>query len=456
MPTIGSILATARTAMIAQQAGVQVTSHNIANASVEGYSRQRAQFATNAPNIQPNAVFGTGVYVHDVSRMRETFLDTAFRDASTDASGYRRRFEMMSQVEGLFMEPSDAGLGASLDAFYSSWADLANNPMNDTARSVVRESAVSVIAHFRRLNVGLEQIRSSGMSRVAQEVAELNHMTSQVAQLNTRILATESGGNEASDLRDARDRALDRIAELVPAQVMHRADGSVAVGVNGALLVDGSEAVALRLDTTGAMPTLRTSRNVEIPVTTGSLGGALQVLRHDIPTARRTLDDIAAQFVASVNGVHAAGMGPAGQSVNFFNPDGLSAGTIQLSAEVQSNIRHIAAGTPGTDADGNPVYRAGATDIAWQLSELRTVGPTHASYTTLVTDVGMSVRSSADARTVQETLAFQAGLRRTSVSGVSIDEEMVNLIRYQNAYAAAARVISTADEMLQTVLGMVR
>lgn len=463
MPSLNSILAGARTALMAQQAAVQVTSHNISNAATDGYTRQRPELVTNYPVFMPEGVFGTGVSLGNIGHLRDTLLDNTYRSQHSSFSTFERRAELLSRIEALYGEPSSTGLGATLDAFLSSWSDLANNPMNDTARSVLREAAQRLTGQFQRIAGGLEEVRSSAVSRLQNDVSELNRLTSEIATLNVRIVAAEVGGTTAGDLRDMRDRAIDRMAGLVPVNVVPHADGSVGISAQGALLVDGGVAVSIQVTSSGGTWNVTTGRGVNVPFTEGSIGATLSVLRTDIPAARAELDTIARAIVQDVNGLHRTGTNPLGQTgIDFFDPAGLDALSIALSADVLGSERNIAAGSGSVDVDGNPVYRAGATDVALAIAALRDTrgnpllgGRSFGEfYDAAVTRVGLDVQGAGMSRETYDALARQSDIRRTSVSGVSTDEELVNLIRYQNAYAAAARVITAADEMLRTVIGM--
>jgi len=463
MPSLNSILANARTALSAQQAAVQVTSHNISNAATEGYTRQRPELVTNYPVFMPEGAFGTGVRLGGIGHLRDSLLDTTYRSHQSSYSTHERRSELLSRIEELYGEPSETGLAASLDSFLSAWSDLANNPLNETARAVLRESASRLTGQFHRLAAGLEQVRSSAVTRLEQDVSELNRVTREIADLNVRIVAAEVGGTTAGDLRDMRDRALDRMAELVPVTVVPHGDGSVGVSAQGALLVDGAEAVAVEASSAGGAWSIVSSRGRTLTLTEGSIGATLAALQTDIPNARAELDTLARAIVEDVNALHRTGTNPLAQTdVDFFDPNGLDALTISLSADVTADPRAIAAGTGTVDGGGNPLYQAGTTDIAMAIAALRdaTGNPLLGgrsfgdAYDAAVTRVGRDVQSSTISRDTYQALAQQADTRRASVSGVSTDEELVNLIRFQNAYAAAARVVSAADEMLQTVIGM--
>jgi flagellar hook-associated protein 1 FlgK len=214
-----------------------------------------------------------------------------------------------------------------------------------------------------------------------------------------------------------------------------------------------------------------TSRGLTLDATSsGSIPASLTVLNRDIPAARAQLDTMARAVVGDINAAHAAGTNPLGQTaIAFFDDFGnlasVSAANISLSSAVLADARAIAAGTGGTDpVTGNPVYKAGTGDIALAISQLRdaTANPALGGasiggfYAALVSKVGLEVRTANENTVAGNALVSQADIRRQSVSGVSIDEELVQLIRFQNAYAAAARVVTVADEMLQELVNMKR
>ena len=475
--SFGGILSNARTALTAAQTAIGVTSDNIANASTPGYSRKRAEIASGYPLTMPEGQVGTGVFVRDIARLRDTLLDRSFRDASSGGAAASTRSSVLGQLEGLFGEPSDTGFGAALDAFYGGWSDLASHPTSDAARTVVRERGDQLAMQFRRLASGIQQLTADTELRVNVELDRVNELTRQIAQLNVAVVAAESGGNSAGSLRDQRDLLVDEVASLAPVTVLDRGNGAVAVVLGGVTLVDGDNATALRLDTTGGAFTVRTSRGVAVDLAgSGSIGGGLSLLSSDLPRARETLDVLAREIARGVNTAHAAGMNPDGDTgVLFFHApvDALdptlidysqvNASNLGLSAAVQSSTRAIAAGS-ATDVAGVPTYAPGNTDVASAIAALRDdassagLGSRSAGefYDGLVTRLGLAKRSADDEVQVQSTLTMQAESRRDSVSGVSTDEELVNLIRFQNAYSAATRVISTVDEMMQTLLDMKR
>jgi flagellar hook-associated protein 1 len=466
--SLGSILSNARSGLAASQAAINTTSHNIANAQTEGYSRKRVDIRANTPQMMPYGSVGRGVVINDITRARDVLLDGTYRTQASDASEYGRRSELLSQIEGLYATGAAGDLAATLDSFWSSWSDLASQPMNDAARMTVRQAGEHLTNQLQRISTGLDQITAGADLRMRQDVGQLNQYASEVASLNRQIVADESGGKTAADLRDQRDRAIDAISALADVQVYERQDGSVAVIAGDATIVDGAASLALRVDTTGGTYSLETARGTSVGAPGGLIGAAMTVLNRDIPQAQAELDNMARALVTDVNAIHETGMNAAGDTgIAFFDDLGdvstVTARTLTLSAAVRADHGAIAAGTGVDDGTGTLIYAAGRNDLALAIAGRRDAGSATLGgatvgdyYTSSVTRVGSDVRAARDGAAISETLASQADTRRMSVSGVSIDEELVNLIQFQNAYSAAARVITAVDEMFETVIGMMR
>lgn len=458
MPTLGSILSNATTGLRAQQAALSVVSHNVANATTEGYTRQRAVMSSNPPLRTPDGVFGTGVAVVDVQQVRDALLDASYRTETGDASEHRTRSEMLGRVETILGEPTETGLDATLDAFLSAWSDLASNPTSPSHRIVVRERGRQLAVKLQELAGSVAGIREEVETRLRVGVDRVNALTSTVARLNREIVSVESDGQTAGDLRDSRSRALDELAGLIPVTVVERTDGSVGVASSGINVVDGAYTSALQVASAGGIVGFEiVGRSGLLRETGGSLGGLLEVLNSDLTAVQGSLDDLTEALVAEVNALHMTGTGPDGTTgVAFFDPAGTTAWTISLSAAVEAAPTCIAAGT----ADALGAYRAGANNVAQAIATLRddamaALGVTPGEHIrALVSSVGLAVRSSRDAADVHQTLADQAGLRRESLSGVSVDEELVQLIQYQSAYQASAKVISATDEMIRSLLAI--
>ena len=471
MSSFGGILSIARMAINAHQTAIQVTSHNIANAETPGYSRQRAMLQENFPSRDPTAGWlGTGVLVTDVAQVRNTLLDGSFRRESSAASGFGLHRDLLERVEGIFREPTDDGLSATLDKFWNAWSDLANAPLNDTTRSVVRQRGQQVATALNGYSSRLDDVVTDTSLRLDSSVRQLNEYSRQVAELNRQIVAGEAGGATAGDLRDARNRVLDQMAVLLPIDAVPRADGSIAVTLNGQSLVDGAHHKPLVASGSLTDPKIGFGGNGDpLRITGGEIGAMLQVLSTDVPEARLRLDELAAGIADAVNDIHRTGWSPAtepgpppapddwaGSQVDFFHADGpVTAASIRLSDAVLGNEETIAAGS---------VFGGGADNsVALQLASLREAGviggppaiSLNSHFRDTVTGVAMKASSAGSSASVHETMSAQADIRRQSVSGVSTDEELVALMKHQQAYVAATRLVSTVDEMMQALLQMV-
>src|SRR5690606_32052818 len=218
-------------------------------AATEGYSRQRPLLAT-APSLHtPYGSLGTGVFVADVSRLHDAFADVAFRRNTASTSDARTRHDVLERIEQLYGEPSGTGLAATLDAFWSAWSDLATMPDGIAERSAVRYRGEAVALHLNRLASAAVHLRLDPENRRGDTVARINELTRQIAGLNRDILAAEAAGGTASDLRDARGRALDSLAELADIQVFEHDRGEVTVIIDNATVVDGPHSRALEVRT---------------------------------------------------------------------------------------------------------------------------------------------------------------------------------------------------------------
>ncbi len=478
--SLNSILGTATLALQAQQTAMQTASNNIANAGTAGYSRQVVNLTPNTPLYTPSGAIGTGVLVQDISRVRNTMLDTNYWAQSSQAAGYTTQGDVLTSISSVFGEPSDTGLANTLDQFYSSWGDLANSPTSSAAQSVVQERGAAVATQLNQFSTNLDQLSANTLATANQQVSDINKYTSQIAILNKQIVAVESDGTTtANDLRDARDNALDSLSQIVPIRVIDQPNGSENVYVGGATVVDGSSSATFGLQgaSGGTLALQIDGHSFGTQSPGGALGANLDAVNTEIPAAKSQLDTLAAGIVKSVNSIHETGWTaagdaaggsnwnasapPTGSNVDFFDPTKLTAGTISLSAQVASNASFIAAGDVQNATGNNDIANkiAALGDDPTTMTKFGSTTQTtsiNAFYNDLVTRVGVSTSNATASATVYTTLAQQADTQRQSVSGVSTDEELVSLTKTQQAYAAAAKIITTASEMSQTLLDMIQ
>jgi flagellar hook-associated protein 1 FlgK len=473
----------ARGALLTHQTSLQTISQNIANAETPGYSRQEAQLVANTPVQMPFGNIGTGVHVETIIRKRNLLLDENYREAASLAGEANVKQGIMSHVESIFGEPTDAGMTSALDQFWSAWSDLSAAPTSGAAKAVVQQRGRQVAQLLNTYDTQLTQTRSATIESMASVVGEINTYAQQVAALNGQILTTESNGQPANDLRDQRDLLADKLATLAGGRVIQQNNGSTSILIGNSTLVDGTtiSPLSIRFEVQTPPPAV-TPGDIPVRIQLGNspdrlapLGGELKalvdVVNTEIPTLRARLDGLASALVSSVNAVHTTGFVFNGTTIpgtaagNFFdagtvlNP--VRASTITLDSAIANDASLIAvSGDINAPSDNTVGIAMSALRTKNDSVTYTTGGSTETAsllgfFRNTVTSLGLKVSNAQDSTSMYETLSAQINARRQSVSGVSVDEELVNLMRVQQSYTAATKLIQTADEMLQTLLQMV-
>ncbi|ROQ06117.1 flagellar hook-associated protein 1 FlgK [Curtobacterium sp. PhB172] len=464
--TFGS-LATAYSGLAAARAGIDVTGQNIANAGTAGYTRQRVT-QNSVPATQTGfmrgtaALAGQGVSVDGIARLASLTLDVGVRVAAGSSAYADARATALSALETGLHEPGKDGLSAKLDAFWSSWSELASHPDDPGAASAVIGAAGTVASALAAGSKAVDAQWSSVRGTAAGQVTQLNDAAKQVADLNGRIRTALASGGNANELLDQRDQLTEQIATLAGGTTRTNADGTVDVLLGGNPLVQGTDARAVALGggerlADGAAVTLTwTSGSAgAVSLSGGSIGGALAVLAPAngngtggaLAQAAASYDAVATQLAETVNAVHATGTTPAGTTGTAF---------FALAAGVPA-----AQGLSVVPTDGSGLATrnaAGQLDdsFADALSRLGTgPGAADTTWATFVAGVGTASRSAATESTLTGLALTNARTQQQSSAGVDLDEENVNLLSYQHAYQGAARVLTAVDEMLDTIINRV-
>jgi flagellar hook-associated protein 1 FlgK len=448
-----TLLSIARSALLAHQRAIDVTAHNVANAQTPGYSRQRLDLVAVTPVRMGFGALGRGVTDVGVSRARDRLLDAGYRRDSGLLGRSNMLHDMLSQIEVALAEPGDLGVAAALDGLFQSFADLANDPASGPPRELVRQAANRLVQMLHQLDAQLARAEQDAIERLSAQVDEVNGIAERVARLNADIL---SAGGQAPDLADQRDLLLDQLSELAPVRVLYNDDGTVGVLVGEALLVDRAATYPL-----GVKPLAGGGWGVgpaagagTLNLDAGSLAALSEVTSTTLPGLRSQLDTFTQALVTETNALHRAGFTLTGATgVDFFDPAGVTAGSIALSAALQASTDNLAAAAttaPGDNAVALQLAALGRTALAALGG--RTL---REYYTQVAAGVGIGVRNAAQDAVTHQALVDNADALRSSVSGVSVDEEMTALIAQQQAYGAAARLVHVAEEMAQTLLEMI-
>ncbi|MEN3309191.1 MAG: flagellar hook-associated protein 1 [Micromonosporaceae bacterium] len=447
-------LNTALSALYAQQRGLAVTGQNIANANTEGYSRQRVQMrAVGGPPV--GAIYsvdngvGGGVEVAAVTRLQDELLVSRSRTEHAQDSYLTGVKSTYAQVEQIFSEPSDTGLQAQLGELWSNLHDLANNPGDLATRSTVLQQAQVVVTGFNSAHANLAASWTVSRQVLDSRLTEVNTTADTVAQLNQAIRAAVNAGSPSNSLVDQRDAGIMRLSELTGATTINRNDGTVDVYLSGSILVGGDVARhlqatgATRLEDEGIVPVVVqwTDTLATASVAGGEVAAGMQALGQILPTQSASLDQIAVSLMTVVNTQHTAGYdlnGTAG--VALFS----GTGAADLAVAITDPHLVAASATPGGNLDGTN---------ATALAALATVtGGPDVAYRQMIANLGVTAQSAGRRVSIQDGVKQQVDSALAAQAGVNLDEEMTNMLAYQRAYEAAARVMSVIDSSLDTLI----
>ena len=462
--SINRLVDIGKSALFTAQQAITVAGHNIANVNTPGFSRQQVTLSENRPENGSPGQIGTGVHAESIRRSFDAFVEEQLLASRERLGEFTASNSALARLEPLFGDANNLGIGAGLNEFFGALQDVATNPNDLSARTVFLSKATALAGRFNQAATDLTTAQGFLDRQVGQTVTDVNRLTSQIANLNAKIAGAESSGQQANDLRDERGVALANLGELIEISSIEDATGQLTVFAGrGHVLVDKEQTYQLvgvpdlsnnglldvRYDA-GAGPTTSLASVIQ----SGRLKGLLGVRDQTIPSLRASLDTLASEIVTQVNQQHRLGFGLDGSTnQDFFAPTGTTASTIAVSL---ANVRQIAAsstaaGVPGNSANALALAGLKNTDFV----SLGTVS-FQEYYSTIAGNFGSIAQGVDGNLRAQKVLHDQLTAQRASISGVSMDEELANLLQYQRSFQAASRMIVIADEMFQTILSIKR
>lgn len=454
---LNDILNTARDALAAQTFGLTVTGQNVSNVNTPGYVRRQAVLETREVGTRN---FGT-VGVVGVRRVADEFTNQrhlALTGLSSEAS---ERDQLLGSVEALFNDFAGTGLGDSLNALFSSFSALSATPTDATARATVLDRASRFAERVRQTSTEMLDLRTQLFSRAQGLTEEVNRKTDAIADLSGKINQAQAAGQEAADLKDRRDALLLDLSELVDVRTFYDGNGQLVVQGAGTTLVEADHARHLSIDLSTGGNIRVMAQGASAPGTEvtpflsgGRLGGVVEVRDRDITQALANLDTFAFDVASAINTQHAAGFGldgSTGQNLFALSPTATgAAGTLALDAGIIDNPNKIAAAAAAATLPGDAANALLLGRIADQaVSGTLTPGQ---AYANLVGQIGTVKAQAAENASTRSAMTAQIQTVRDSISGVSLDEEMVNLTKFQRAFEAASRVLTTADQLLEDLI----
>ena len=452
-----SVLTIAKDGLLSHQTAINLTGTNVTNASTENYSRQRAVFSTTLESVQ----------ITGIERIYDQFLGVQINEQTNNLGYSQAREDALKEIEMIFNETNGGGINQLLSEFWSAWGDLSANPSGEAERLTLVSTAESLTSLFRSYGDDLLSAQNDANDRVARLVDDANDIVADIVDTNEKIMQYGTGATDDTSLnalRDTQDALLSSLAEIVDFHYTRNDDGSVSVFLsNGLPLVDGTQSWELDVvadsETSfyNVVFTDDPTQELNSVLTGGSLAAYLEIRDTTVVGYMDSLDTLAATLASEVNTQHGLGYDlnrDAGGAFFYFDADpGVEeARYLRVSDEIVSDTDKIAASST-VNGDGE-----NATTISMLQDELTMSGGTStfgSYYSALVGQVGQDTAYASSSSTRNSDLLTQLTDKRDEVSGVSIDEEMINLIKFQTGYNASARLVAAAEELSGTLMSLV-
>lgn len=459
MPSPFQGISTMNTALRAFQRALDVTGNNITNVNTPGYSRQSIQINEVDPSVfatTGGAFFlGNGVSVESVSRIQDKFLYMRQLQATGENSRLGTLNQGLSSVQSIMNEPGGSGVSDALSQLFNSFSALGSSPNDDALKLQVQQAGATLTSRVRDLYAGLQAQVKQTTGQIGATIQQAQGLVNTIAEMNKQIVEQQVNGAQPNDLLDARDQAVQQLGQILPVTSVPQQDGSVMLFSGQLTLVEQGRAstIPTTLDlTTGSL----TSGSVSYPVPSGTLAGLFQTSQK-ISGYEQQLDTFANTLRTQFNSIHQTGTNSLGNTgVNFFNDSTPQTGAIDfdLDAAVKADPKAIVTGVTGNAGDGG---------LALSLSGLRdqkiaTLGNATFGdfYGGIVTGVGQDVATASNQSNTSTAIMQQIGQQIQSVSGVSLDDEMSNMLRYQRSYQAAAKALSIFDQTTEDLINIIQ
>ncbi len=432
---------------------LEVASHNIANANNPAFSRQRVIFETDISDLNAGKVWGNGVRISDVQRVRDSLIEAHLREANSKFYNSSRQSQLINNIEQFFSEPGDLGLSNLFSGFFNSFDELATSPESMPMRLSVINAANNLSAKVNTINQSFARLKQDIKDEFQNQVQSINSLLKQIHQINREQFTNNYKGLAVNDLLDKRDELIQQLSQIVNITVTFDQNNNANVSIGGALAADGLHAAEFEAtDVNGKLVIRLKNGGIPVVLNGGQLNALSEIYSDKIPAYQKNLDQIITAFVEAVNQVHKQGYSitnPPQTNINFF--ESYENGVLKVNQNILNNPSLISVSSDGTNGNG---------DIALQIAGLREAEIINGSnvidaYSAFINGIGNDGLLQTNYAQANSMVLAQLEDQRQSVSGVSIDEEMTNVLKFQRSYEASAKLITVADEMIRTILEMV-
>lgn len=482
----------ARRALFTSQKAINVTGHNIANANTKGYTLQRVISAAVDPDIggtrflsPAKDLVGCGVTIQTIEQVRNTYLDRQYRKENSARGEWEVKSQELSNIEMFFDEASDSSITSAISRFIASLNELSKTPDGKEQRTNLLQNGIILAETFNHYHSTVKTFQSEQNRAVKDTVTQINDIVRSIASLNGQIERFEIGGNRANDLRDKRNLLLDDLSKLVNITSYEDSDGNFTIEISNKILLEHNTYNLLEVEESTYNPVtgeydLYTVKwghdNENVEISSGTLKGYIDIRDGDsidsfgIPYFIENLNTLARTLTEQINEVHSAGYTLPHESngntsingIDFFatptdeygNPMSVTAENISINEDVLNNIFNITASSVEISGDSEMGNNHIVLDMVslFDRNDIPNIGGINSFFRGMLAELGVETSYSINKYEGQAALVDNIDYNRMSVSGVSVDEEMTNLVRYQHSYAAAARMITAIDEALDILI----
>ena len=463
MPGLYGVMSIATGALGAEQGALNATTNNVANVNTPGYSRLRPVLTENDPVVLGSVTYGMGVSLTKLQSLRDPILQRRIQEETQQQGQLNALVTAMQQAQVQFTA-SSSDIGTQISNFFSSLEQLSTDPTNLALRQGVLTAAANMAKCFNHTAGNLSLQRSNLDLNISQDVAQVNTLTSQIAALNTRISQLQGVNQDASAFIDQRDVLVGKLSTLIDVSAIQSDNGLTLTTSNGTALVVGGQSFTLSTQTnnSGLQDIYSQGKNITANLSSGELAGLLQMRDQKIPSLLSNLDTLAAGLANAINAAHQGGYDANGNPVGGFDLNGNPGGNFFVPPPAGAG-----AAAAMTVAIADPSLVAASSDPAAPGSNgnLAALSAVHDQpvangqapmdyYSSIVFGVGNDVSTNSAELNASQLILTQLQDQRGSISGVSLNEEAANMLQYQTAFQAAARIVTTVNELLATVINM--
>lgn len=465
--------------LIASKIALDITSNNIANVNTEGYSRRVASISETDPIAIGNGFIGTGVLIDKIKNYREDFFDKEIRATTSRKSGFDKDSEVLQRIQAILAEPSELGINELVSNFLNQFEDLSLKPENISLRQNVLMIGQRLVDRFHEIGQQFTDLKRELVNTANLNIEKANGLIKDIANLNNEIQKAYSYDNAgAQSYIDEREKKLEELSKIVRVNRTNGNYGSINVFINGSNIITGPVYSQLKIreknnpNTGSLLQILKTNENNIDTVVNIDDGELASILKHyntilnenakkSNSSLARNINEFINALTNKINNLTTKGYGIDNQTatvtgLNFFEPKagGTTISNIELSNDVKDKPKSIPLSSKPNEPGNSEVARNIAR-ISVDKNFLDNMTPSE-YYTSIIGALGQLSKTAKNSLETSSTVYEQLLNQRESIIGVNLDEEAINLIKFQKSFEASSRVISTTNSILTTLVNLGR